>query len=79
MRKKIFVVEAIYALPLPVGQEPHRYVVGVATTLSSASEMSAVEEIWRGGGKYKCEVKEYTVDEIGDDKLEFVMAGGPTW
>jgi len=42
--------------------ETHSYIVGVYTTLSKATVASEVERNHRGG-KYECEILEWTPDE----------------
>lgn len=52
-------------------RENHSYVVGVFSTHALAMEASEIEQTWRGGNKYFCEVDEITIDHIDNKKQEW--------
>ena len=53
-------------------KEKHSYVVGVFNTFEIAKYAGEIEECWRGGNKYECEVLRFTVtDKPDNEKLKF--------
>lgn len=44
-------------------QEAHSYIVGVFNSLEIAKYAGEIEEAWRGGNKYECEVQGFEITE----------------
>ncbi len=65
---KVWVVEA-----LRFGdREKHSYIVGVYNCLPIAKYAAQIEEAWRGGNKYFCEIIETEVfDKPNKEKLDW--------
>lgn len=63
----LFVVEA-----LRFGdRENHSYVVGVYTSAEKANNAAAIEENWRGVGKYECSIHCMVLDSVRQEKADY--------
>ena len=53
-------------------RERHSYIVGVYSDIPNALNAANIEEEWRGGTKYRCEVLEWTLDKgiAGDSDIQ---------
>ena len=52
-------------------RENHSYVVGIYKTRTLAMKVAKAEEVWRGG-KYICNITEFTLDEFNQEKMDYM-------
>lgn len=49
--------------------EKHSYVVGIYESIDDAASVAVAIEHWRGG-KYECEIKQFSVNRISCEKVD---------